>query len=214
MKVAVLFSGGKDSVFAAFLCQQLGFEVELLSVIPAEYSTMFHFPNIKWCKLQAKRMGMKITFVQPEEKTEESELGCMKKALAKLKADAVACGAIESEYQKERIDRIAHELRIPCFAPLWRKGAKLLDEQCRYFETYIVAVAAEGLDEKWLGKKFDAKFLEYAKELRLKINPHLEGGEGETFVTDAPFFSRPIKIKRMQKKFDGSFGVAKIVVAK
>ncbi|MEM4554750.1 MAG: diphthine--ammonia ligase [Candidatus Anstonellaceae archaeon] len=214
MKVATLFSGGKDSVFAAFLCQQAGFDVELLSVVPAEYSTMFHFPNIKWCRLQAKRMGLKITFVQPNKKTEEGELAALKAALAKIKADAVACGAIESEYQKERIDRIAHELGIPSFSPIWRKGEKLLEEQCKYLEAYIVAVAAEGLDESFLGKKFDAQFVEYAKTSRLKISPHLEGGEGETFVVNAPFFSRPIMIKKVEKKFDGSFGVAKILSAK
>ncbi|HIH19540.1 TPA: hypothetical protein HA225_06245 [Candidatus Micrarchaeota archaeon] len=53
MKAAVLFSGGKDSVFAAFVCQSMGWEVELLTIQPAKYSTMFHHPNVKWCRRQA-----------------------------------------------------------------------------------------------------------------------------------------------------------------
>jgi diphthine-ammonia ligase len=211
MKVAVLFSGGKDSVFAAFVCQSMGWEVQLLTVEPAEYSTMFHHPNVNWCKKQAREMGLKIRMVKAKGKNEEDELLAMKKALKEMKVDGVASGAIESEYQKERVDRIAYELGIKSFAPLWRTGKRLLSEQCEYSESYVVAVAAEGLGKEMLGKKFDADFLEYVKKLKPEVSPHLEGGEGETFVTNAPFFRRRLKVGKWKKSFDGSAGVAQIV---
>ncbi|MCX8197122.1 MAG: diphthine--ammonia ligase [Candidatus Micrarchaeota archaeon] len=213
MKVAVLFSGGKDSVFAAFVCQQMGWEVVLVSILPAEYSTMFHFPNIKWCRLQAKRMGLEIFFAQPKGKTEEAELEALKNLLLEIKAEGVASGAIESEYQKERIDRIAYELGIPSFAPLWRKGEKLLSEQCNYLEIYLVAVAAEGLGKNDLAKRFDLELAKRLSSMKPTINPHLEGGEGETFVADAPFFRKKIKIKKWKKEFSGASGIARIVNA-
>ena len=210
MKVAVLFSGGKDSVFAAFACQSMGWEVSLLTIEPAEHSTMFHHPNVKWCRRQAEEMEMGIVMVKAKDGGEESELAAMKKALASLEVDGVASGAIESEYQKERVDWIAHELGIRSFAPIWRTGETLLSEQCAYLETYLVAVAAEGLHEGMLGRKFDSDFVAYARSLKTPVNPHLEGGEGETFVCNAPFFRKGLKIKKWKKEFAGSSGTAGI----
>ncbi|MEM4633998.1 MAG: diphthine--ammonia ligase [Candidatus Anstonellaceae archaeon] len=211
MRVAVLFSGGKDSIFAAEVCRMSGWEVVLLTIMPEKHSTMFHYPNIKWCKKQAEAMGLPILFAKPKKKGEESELRAMKKALAKIKVDGVAAGAIESEYQKERVDRIAHELGIKSFAPIWRTGSTLLSEQCEFLDTYVVAVAAEGLGEKELCRKFDFGFVEHIKNLNPPINPHLEGGEGETFVTNAPFFKKELKISSWKTHFEGSSGVAEIV---
>jgi len=210
MRVAVLFSGGKDSVFAAFCCQSAGWEVILLTIVPAEHSTMFHHPNVKWCEAQAKEMGMEFVSVKGTGKEEKDELEAIKKELALLKVDGVAAGAIESEYQKERIDGIAHELGIRSFAPIWRTGETLLEEQVKYFETYVVAVAAEGLSEGMLTRKFDEAFVKYLKGLKPAVSPHLEGGEGETFVAGAPFFMKKLKVREWKRKFDGSSGAAEI----
>ena len=210
MKVAVLFSGGKDSVFAAFACQQQGYEVALLTIEPAEYSTMFHHPNIKWCAQQAEAMGMPLTMVEADGETEGDELSAIKEGLRQMRADAVATGAIESEYQKQRIDKIAHELGMRSFSPIWRTGEALLSEQCAYLDTFVVAVSAEGLGKDDLGARFDAKFVSRLKKMKPVVSPHLEGGEGETFVSNAPFFSKGLKIKEMEKEWDGSRGVAKI----
>jgi ABC transporter with metal-binding/Fe-S-binding domain ATP-binding protein len=211
MKVAVLFSGGKDSVFAAFCMEAQGFDVELLTIQPSEYSMMFHHPNIKWCAAQAEAMGMRITAVRAEGCSEEDELVAMKEALRSMGAQGVAAGAIESEYQKQRIDRIANELGIPSFSPIWRTGASLISEQCAYFESYLVAVSAEGLGKEDLGARFDESFQRRLKKMRIPVSPHLEGGEGETFVANAPFFSRALCIRKMEKEWDGSRGVAKIL---
>ena len=210
MKVAVLFSGGKDSVFAAFACEQSGFEVSLLTIEPAEYSTMFHHPNIQWCSAQAAAMGMHFTMVEADGEAEEDELSAIKEALRDMRVDAVATGAIESEYQKQRIDKIAHELSIRSFSPIWRTGDSLLSEQCAYLDTYVVAVSAEGLGKDDLGARFDEKFVSRLKKMKPPVSAHLEGGEGETFVSNAPFFCKELKIKEMEKEWDGARGVARI----
>ena len=210
MKVAVLFSGGKDSVFAAFCCQQSGWDVILLTIKPAEYSKMFHHPNISWCERQANEMGLPIVTVRAEGDSEQDELLAIKNELHSLKVDGVASGAIESEYQKQRIDLIAHELGIRSFAPVWRTGKQLLAEMARHFETYVVAVSAEGLNELDLGARFDSKFLSKLSRLRVPVSAHLEGGEGETFVANAPFFRKRLRIGEMKKTFDGTRGTAEI----
>jgi len=210
MKVAVLFSGGKDSAFAAFFCLYSGWEVSLLTIEPAEYSTMFHHPNVKWCAKQAEAMGLPIKIVKAKGETEADELSAVKDALREMRADAVATGAIESEYQKQRIDMLAHGLGIRSFSPLWRTGEKLLPEICRYFEAYVVAVSAQGLGKDDLGARFDAKFVSRLRGMKPSVSPSLEGGEGETFVANAPFFRRALKITKWEKKWDGSRGIAEI----
>lgn len=210
MKVACLFSGGKDSVFAAFCALFFGWEPILLTIRPAEYSTMFHHPNIKWCKQQAQAMGLPIKFVEADGEREEDELLAIKEALLEMGVDGVVSGAIESEYQKERIDKIAHELGIKSFTPIWRTGEALLEEQCSYFESYIVAVSAEGLGEADLGALFDKAFVEKIKKLKVPVSPHLEGGEGETFTAYAPLFKKRLKIGKWEKSFDGTRGIAEI----
>ena len=213
MRIAVLFSGGKDSVFAVFCCLYQGWEVELLTIEPAEYSTMFHHPNVKWCGLAAKAMGLPIKIAKAEGKSEKDELAAMKSALFEMNVDGVASGAIESEYQKERVDRIAEELCIRSFSPIWRTADALLDEQCLYLETYVAAVAAEGLGKDELGKRFDALFVEKLKKMKPVVSAHLEGGEGETFTAWAPFFEKKITIRKWKKRHDGSSGSAEICLA-
>ena len=227
MKVVVLFSGGKDSVYAAFVCASQGWDVSLLAIKPAEYSTMFHHPNIEWCASQAKEMGMQLKMVEADGEsdlaerseardggatalTEEDELSAIKDALKEMRAEAVATGAIESEYQKQRIDKIAHDLGIRSFSPIWRTGESLLSEQCAYLDTSVVAVSAEGLGREDLGAAFDAAFVSRLRKMKPAVSPHLEGGEGETFVTNAPFFTQPLTITEMEKEWDGARGVAKI----
>lgn len=203
MKVACLFSGGKDSIYSTFWSIFQGWEVILVCVKSEEYSMMFHHPNVDKTMLQAKEMGLEIEYVKTNN---ENELEDLKKKLKELKIDGIATGAIASEYQKQRIEKIGEELNIPTYSPLWHKEKVILEEIKEYFETYLVAVSAEGLGKEHLGMEF--------RELgNIKgIHSMLEGGEGETFVTNAPFFKNKIKIKSFKKKWDGVRGVAEIEV--
>jgi len=204
MKIAVLYSGGKDSNFSLFctICQ--GFEPILVTVQAEEYSMMFHHPNIEKTRLQARSLGIKQHFLKT---TDKNWFKDMLKMLKKIKVNGIAAGAIASEYQRRKIDMLGEELKIPTYSPLWHKEDELMDEMLQYFETYITAVSAQGLGKVWLGKNF--------KELinaKIKgIHPFLEGGEGETFVANAPFFKKRIKIKKWKKKWDGVRGEAQII---
>lgn len=206
MRVAVLFSGGKDSTYAAGWALEQGYKPILITVKPPEYSMMFHHPNIEWTKLQAEAIGLEQIFVTT---TEENWREQLVKTFKQLKLEAIISGAVASEYQKSRLDSIADELNLKKFAPLWHADISVLQKMLDTMEIFVTAVAAEGLDERFLGeplrKLVDAKVK--------NVHPFLEGGEGETFVTNAPFFSKKIKIKKWKKKWDGVRGVAEIVEA-
>ena len=218
MKVAALFSGGKDSVFAVWHALHQGWDVvRLLTLAPEnQFSHMFHHPNIEWTALQAKALGIPHSITRTKGMKEE-ELLDMKALFKKARADGIISGAFASEYQRERIDFACEEMGLRSFAPLWHKCQEAyLSELSRNFETIITSVSADGLDERWLGRRIDEKCIADLRSLheRRGISPCGEGGEYETFVLDAPIFSRRIEIEKSLKSFRGSSGTMLIKKAR
>lgn len=177
-------------------------------MIPARNdSWMFHHPCAELTKLQAEAMGIKhIMWETAGEK--EKELEDLTAAIRSIKddIDAVVSGAVASRYQKDRIDAVCKELDLRSLALLWGKDQlKLLrDEIDAGLEIVMTAVATEGLDAKWLGRKIDGDALRELAALQKKfgINPSGEGGEYESFVINAPFFKKKIELGEMEKIWD------------
>ncbi len=73
MKLAALFSGGKDSTYAIFIAKKLGHTVDvLLTLNPhSEESHLLHYPNIEFTHLQAE--SMKIPQITEKALSSESE---------------------------------------------------------------------------------------------------------------------------------------------
>jgi diphthine-ammonia ligase len=212
LKVAVLFSGGKDSTYATWIAQHQGWDVEaLVSVLPKGVeSLMFHFPNVRWTKIQAEAMGLPHRTIEAG----QDELAGLQEGLCKTKEefriDGVVTGAIASDYQKSRIDQVCDELGIKSFAPLWRKDPKILvsDLQSAGFKIILSGVAAAGLDQSWLGQELTESRWAILEKLSRKVGIHLtgEGGEYETFVIDAPNFGRRVSLGKTVNRWDGQSG--------
>jgi len=206
MRVAVLYSGGKDSNYALHWALKQGFEVKYLvsMVSESEESYMYHVPNIHLTELQAKAIGIPLIkgFTSGEK---EKEVDDMKAVLEGLKIDGVVAGALASEYQKKRVDRVARELGLKSFAPAWhRDPVEYMRELIEIFDIVVVGVSAYGLDESWLGRRIDEKALEKLVKLHEKYKIHVagEGGEFETFVRDAPIFRARIVFDEMKKRWN------------
>ena len=203
MKLGILFSGGKDSCYAAYLAKKNGYEIGCLISIISENkeSYMFHTPFIEKVSLQASAMNIPLVIVKtPGEK--EKELLDLEKAIKiainKYKIKGVVTGAIESVYQASRVQKICNKLGIECFNPLWQKNSEehWRDLLKNKFKVILASVAADGLSEKWTLKEIDEKKLNELINLSKKYKFHLgfEGGEAETFVIDCPLFNREVKI--------------------
>ena len=217
MKLAALISGGKDSSFAIYKALQEGHEVtDLVTIIPAnEDSYMFHSANIHLTGLIADACGIPLTS-QISTGEKEKELKDLKKALSQLNIDGVIVGAIESEYQASRVRRICAELGIKMYAPLWHmESERLLREMTKLMDIRMVKVAAEGMDESWLGRRFDEKLIEDLKALNRKYRVHIagEGGEYESLVLDAPFYRKRIDLLKIRNIWKGDHGIMKVVAA-
>jgi len=203
----VLFSGGKDSVFATYLAEQNKYKVNCLITLLSKNlsSYMFHTPSISKVKKQAEIMN-KPLILKETLGEKEKELEDLKKAILKAKQEyniqGVITGSVESAYQASRVQRICNDLDLECFNPLWQKDQfeLLYDLIENNFEIIITGVFAYPLDKKWLGRKINEEFIEDMKILheKYKINPAGEGGEYETFVLNCPLFTRKLQIKSKQ----------------
>ncbi len=217
MKLAALISGGKDSSFAIHKAMQQGHEVtNLVAMKPANIdSYMFHSANIHVVELISEACGIPLT-LQTTAGEKEKELDDLKKALSSVKVDGVVAGAVESEYQALRVKRVCDELGLRMYAPLWHHDPKaLLYEMISCMDIVMVKVAAQGLDESWLGRRFDEEMIEELIALRRRYGIHLtgEGGEYETLVLDAPFYKKRINILETKKTWMGDWGVMKVIRA-
>jgi len=207
MKLGVLFSGGKDSTYSAYLAKKSGHEISCLISVLSENpdSYMFHTPSILSTEKQAKIMNIPL-IIQKTKGKKEFELEDLEKAIRKSKfqfgIEGIVTGALRSVYQSSRIQKICDKLDLKCVNPLWQKDEiEYLNELVKNkFEVIITGVAAYPLDEKWLGRKIDKKFIDEVQNLekKYKIHPAGEGGEFETFVLDCPLFSKPLKIKNQK----------------
>ena len=215
MKVATLFSGGKDSIYALWYAQMQGWDVErLVTVFPeAKDSWMFHYPAVKWTSLQADVIGIRQVHV-PTAGVKEKELEDLTAELGRLKKsvgiEAIVSGAIASEYQRTRLDNLCEKLGLRSFAPLWHKNEEQLvrDEIDAGFEIIITACSALGLDEKWLGKTLSSKELKELLELRKKygLSVAFEGGEAETFTLAGPVFKKRLSVTKSTRHWAGGSG--------
>ncbi len=223
MKLACLFSGGKDSTFAIHLAQKQGHEVVcLLSIFTkSDESHLLHHPNLQWTKLQSESMNIpQLTARSDSEKTED-ELSALstllQKAKEKFNIEGLVHGGIKSQFQKEKFELLCVELDLMSLAPLWGTDPlqymnELIDNN---FNFIMTTVTSDGLDDMWLGKSISKSEIKILKKLseKFKFNLNFEGGEAETFVLDCPLFSNPITINQSKKIWDGYRGRFEIVDA-
>lgn len=207
LKLGVLFSSGKDSNYAMYIMQQQNYAIECLitikSINPDSY--MFHTPNIGLAQLQAEAMGIPL-IEQITLGEKETELEDLKKAMLQAKQEfrieGVVTGALYSNYQRERIERICDELGLKVFSPLWHidQEKEMRQLLALGFRFIFSSVAAYGLNSKWVGRIITENDIDRLVKLNEKIGLNVagEGGEFESFVMDAPMYKKKIEIRQFE----------------
>ncbi|AET64654.1 diphthine--ammonia ligase [Methanothrix harundinacea] len=214
MILGVLFSGGKDSVYACRRAMETDSVACLITMVSANPdSYMFHTPNIAWAGLIAEAVGVP-QLNWPTAGEEEAELSDLSDAIAaavdEYGVEGIVTGAIESVYQAARVQRICRELDLWCYNPLWQidqlEYLRLLVSEG--FEVIITGVFAYPLDESFVGARIDGPRIEKLEDLRDRyaINPSGEGGEIETIVLDGPVFKRRVEVLKAVKEYDNYRG--------
>jgi ABC transporter with metal-binding/Fe-S-binding domain ATP-binding protein len=211
MRIASLFSGGKDSIYALYIAQQYGWDITHLVSIFSENkdSWMFHSVNIHLTEILAE--AIEIPLISKTTKGEkEEELSSLKDVLSTIDIDGVISGAIASEYQRTRVEQVCHDLHIKSFTPLWHKDQSFLlrDMINAGFIIKIVGIFADGFDENWLGRTIDNKTYEKLQKMEQQngINIAGEGGEYETLVVDGPIFQKKLILTETEKHWKRDHG--------
>lgn len=204
MKALALLSGGKDSFLATQIAMEQGYDVvAALTVIPEEFSMMFHYPNAAKAEQVASLLGL------PWFTTCESKFKSAVEKYVEKGIQTVISGAIASEYQKTRIERMCTRLGISSFTPLWKKDQKKILEELllRGIKAMIVSVSAEGFDDNDLGRIINENYIAEleSKNMKYGINLSGEGGEYETFVLGCKGCG-DLEVKKYKKVWEGSHG--------
>ena len=224
MKLAALFSGGKDSTYAIYLAKKLSHSVDvLLTLYPHSNEThLLHHPNTKFTSLQAESMKIpqiieEIPSIDPKVEFEKLDT-LITRAKENYSIEGIVHGGILSKYQKDNFSLICEKNNLEIISPLWNTKPEsymkeLLEEN---FEYIITSVSSDGLNDSWLGQIIDKNGLENLKKLQkqFRFNLNFEGGEAETFVINCPLFERSLFIQDSTTEWDGYRGRFEILEAK
>ncbi|MBM2818405.1 MAG: ATP-binding protein [Nitrosarchaeum sp.] len=223
MKLAALFSGGKDSMYSIFLAKKQGHEINcLLTVFPkSDESHLLHHPNLEWTHLQSQSMQIpQLTIRSKSDETDDEIIALEKiltKAIDEYQIDGIVHGGIKSQFQKEKFENLCDKLNLKSVSPVWNHEPLeyMYELTSSNFIFLITSVSSGGLDDSWLGKKITKNDVGVLYNLSQKFgfNLNFEGGEAETFVVDCPLFLHTIKINQERKIWDGYRGRFEIVDA-
>lgn len=209
-----LSSGGKDSILAIHLASKSGLEITgIVTALPEdEESMLYHIHNVMYVRLIAKSMGIEWYPVKAPLSWEEKALS---KELDKHDETILVTGGVASNYQKERFERVAREVGMKTYSPIWGMDAnKVLRLTLELgFDTLVVAVAALGLEEEWLGRHLDRENVDVLLNLSKKnrFNAIGEGGDYDTFILDAPLYRRRLEATKVSKTWFGESGRLEIL---
>jgi len=214
MKVAVAWSGGKDSCLACHKAIKDGYTISSLLIMMADESTSnFHLINSNLLNDQSKSIDIPIIKQITSPDTYEKNF---REALLELKNRGVQ-GLVTGDvfdvalHEPGWLDRICSEVGLTPIRPLWHLDTKqILTEFINEgFKAIIVRVKSTLLGLGWLGREINEKFFKDLLELGT-IDPCGEHGEFHSFVIDGPIFKNRIEICESEKITINGYGQLKI----
>ncbi|KAH8273471.1 hypothetical protein KR018_002962 [Drosophila ironensis] len=221
MRVVAMVSGGKDSCYNMMQCVAEGHEiVALANLHPKDRdeldSFMYQTVGHMGIEILASAMGLPLyrretkgkstqtgkQYVPTDDDEVEDLYSLLETCKHELQVEAVAVGAILSDYQRVRVENVCSRLNLISLAYLWRRDqTELLQEMidCQV-HAIIIKVAALGLvPDRHLGKSL-REMQPHLLKMRDKygLNVCGEGGEYETFTLDCPLFRQRIVVEDIQ----------------
>ncbi|GGB61587.1 ATP pyrophosphatase [Lentibacillus populi] len=197
MKVALSFSGGKDSCLALYRLEQQGYHVvSLITTIWKEkQETVAHGEKLERIKKQAERIGIPVHFIETDfAGYTEDFVRTLKDLKTKYEIDSVAFGDIYLEGHREWGEQVAEKADVAPIYPLWTEKHKVLDLLREFvalkFQARVIKVDNTKLPENWVGRLVDESFI--ADISGKDVCPLGESGEYHTTVFDGPIFRKQV----------------------
>lgn len=215
MRLAALYSGGKDSTFALYLAHQMGHEISfLVNIVPSdEASWLFHTPNLDIVPCMSEALDIPL-ITAASDGSENGDMDALRDVLSDLDIEGVIVGALWSDYQWDRMNLVLGDLDLVMVAPLWRKDQDMVYDEmvAAGIEAVIVGTFADGLGEEWLGRPIDTEAKKELLALRERYGISImgEGGEYESLTLDSPMHNKRLKIVSSEKDVRSSSGTMKV----
>jgi diphthine-ammonia ligase len=199
-KVAVCWSGGKDSCLALYRVLKENHEVICLLSMVSEIDARNHAHGIQLeiLKLQADALGLPLILV---DSAGEYELS-LKRSLSHLKeqsgVEAIVFGSLYSKKDRKWNEQVAYKSGIEPLFPVWisqNHSSQLLYEFISLGFNFVVCRASNKyFDRTWAGKYLDWSFYDEIHQTDSCVMGEL--GEYHTFVLDGPIFHKKIGITK------------------
>ena len=204
-KIILCWSGGKDSTQALYeLEQDPRYEpAVMLATVTAEYQRLsLHGVRLTLLERQAAALGIPLhpVFVSRDGSNEEYEEK-MRQALRDYLAQGMTTAAFGDlfleEVRKYREEKLLLAGMQGIF-PLWHRDTAQLARRflAMGFKAVITCVDTHVLDQDFVGREYDARFL---ADLPPGVDPCGENGEFHSFVYDGPLFSAPVAFTRGER---------------
>lgn len=206
MRAACFWSGGKDSCYAYWKAIAQGHDVRYLVnfVSPAGFGrNTFHEVKREIVHLQSE--ATKVPIIQ-RETTWEGYERTFREVMNELRNKGIegrVTGDMDIVEHRTWTEDICGEFGLKTVMPLWGLNPEdilkgFIDEG---FESIVVCLKADLLDDSWLGRRIDRKFMadfqDYSRKRSLNICG--ENGEYHTFLVDGPGFQKRISITPQEK---------------
>jgi len=225
MKVAVMFSGGKDSTFAIDYALEKGWKIDyLLSVKPTRTDCfLFHFATVEQTPELAKILGVKHILTSCNIADPEKEAEIVKNIVITNPVDAVVLGGTGlQETQIRSIQKALLPHGIEVFAAHAGQDHDIVMKEMikKGYKFMITQIASDGLNKDWIGRVLDEKNMNelFARSIKYGFHCGGEGGYYDTLVIDGPIFNSRLEVleshKVMESNCEGHLIVDKLQIVK
>jgi len=199
-KIAVSWSGGKDSCLALWRTIRSGSKVDYLLNTVRKESGRVAFHGVRASLVQAQADALGVHLIQ-KEVGDEDYREVFLSGLEELREAGVrrmVFGDMDVQQNREWCEGVCASAGLAAHFPLWAGDQReLLSEFIRdRFRAVVVCVDSAYFEESDLGRNVDEKWLgdlEMGHNGKKRSTYCGENGEYHTFVFDGPAFKSPIR---------------------
>jgi uncharacterized protein (TIGR00290 family) len=202
MKVAVLWTGGKDSSLACYKVMKRKFDVAFIMTFIWDQPPASH--PLPLIRLQSKALQIPLYW----ERVSPPYFKDYRQAMIELRKDygieAVVTGDISyvASHDGNWIDEVCKDIGIEVIKPLWELDRLRIVEDLveSGFKAIFTCVKKPWFSEEWIGRAIDAKTIRELVRLNRETGMDIcgENGEYHTMTVDASFYEKAIDVSKFE----------------
>lgn len=209
-RTAIMFSGGKDSMYALARTKEEGGADLLISVISPRGDTQLHLapevaPEARRAQIDLLDMPYREVVVDPEGNYLHQLFNGLRSVVSEEGITKLVTGDLWHPYTEGLGDMLAAALNVSLWrpgrdiCPSQNEGVKYMNEIIdRRIEAIIVAVKKDVLPENYVGRELNWEFVREMAKNHPNQDCAGEGGQYQSFVVDCPLMRKRINFNRLR----------------